>query len=285
MTFGEWLDTWMELYVWPSGLALSTKKGYNRSVRAVPAALRDIHGLELSPLDLRRWLLSVAAIHPRAAQLHRVMLSRSLRIAAKLGYCRPGLIDEDVCPKIEHKAAKAEVLTLSQLRVYMAAAAETDVAPLLMLMCCGLRRGEAMGARWENIDLQAGTLLVAGQRSRSDQTELAPLKSASARRLVELPPDLLAVLRRWPREFSGWVCSCGQHKLYNVHRQLLAAHRLPPITLHGLRHSFATAAAQGGVPMKVLQVALGHARYQLTADLYADHLPTLCSVSRSIFTA
>lgn len=286
MTLGNWLEMWMELYIWPTSLANSTKKGYNRSVRAVSAsALASIQLQELTPLDLRRWLLCVAAETPRAAQLDRVMLSRALRIAAKLGYCRADLMDAELCPPIDHKAGKATILTLPQLRVYMAAAAATDVAPPLMLMCCGLRRGEAMGARWEYIDLQRGTLLVAGQRSTCDQTEQAPLKSASARRLVELPPDLLAILRRWPRDFSGWVCSCGPHKLYTVHRRLLADRRLPPITLHGLRHSFATAAAAGGVPIKVLQVALGHAKYQLTADLYADHLPSICSVPRSIFTA
>ena len=57
------------------------------------------------------------------------------------------------------------------------------------------------------------------------------------------------------------------------------------MTLHGLRHSFATAAVQQGVPIKVLQAALGHAKYQLTADLYADHLPERSTVSRSVFIA
>lgn len=285
MTFAEWLDMWMELYILPSGLAESTKSGYNRSVRAIPPTLASISLQELTSLDLRRWLLCVAQDCPRAAQLDHVMLSRSLSIAAKLGLCRPGIVDPDVLPPIVHKAKRAKVLDTEQLRAYMAAAAETDVAPLLMLMCCGLRRGEAMGARWEHVDLQAGTLLVAGQRSRADQTQLAALKSASARRLVELPPILVAVLRRWPRDFSGWVCSCGPHKLYTAHRQLLRQLRLPDVTLHGLRHSFATAAAAGGVPIKVLQVALGHAKYQLTADLYADHLPSLCAVPRSIFSA
>lgn len=285
MTLGEWLETWMELYILPSGLAESTKSGYNRSVRACPPALASIDLQELTPLNLRRWLLAVASVYPRAAQLDQVMLSRSLTIAAKCGLCRPGLVDSDVLPPIEHTPAKAVILNTEQLQAYMAAAAATDVAPLLMLMCCGLRRGEAMGARWENIDLKAGTLLVDGQRSRVDQKQPAPLKSAAARRLVELPPVLVAVLRRWPRDFTGWVCTCGAHKLYTVHRRLLREQRLPEVTLHGLRHSFATAAAAGGIPIKVLQVALGHAKYQLTADLYADHLPSICAVPRSIFTA
>lgn len=285
-TLGEWLNEWMELYVWNSDLARSTKLCYNRAVQAVPGRLAEIPLSELSPLEIRRWLLSVARENPRAAQLDRQTLMRALRIAAKLGLCAPALCDPDLQPRIAHQAARAAILSHSDLVRYLYAAAMTDVAPALMLMACGLRRGEAMGARWESLDLDAGTLLVDGQRSRCTQDAPAPLKSASSRRLIELPAALIRVLRRWPRDVSGWICPCGPHKLYQRHRQLLEALRLPSdVTLHGLRHSFATAAAASGVPIKVLQVSLGHARYQLTADLYADHLPSLCSVSRSIYSA
>lgn len=285
-TLGSWLEEWMELYVWNSDLARSTKLCYNRAVKALPGRLSQTLLSELSPLEIRRWLLSVAQEHPRAAQLDRLMLLRSLRIAVKLGLCAPALCDEELIPRVGHEAARAAILSHSELVRYLHAAAMTDVAPVLMLMACGLRRGEAMGARWEHIDLDAGTLLVAGQRSRCGQAAADPLKSAASRRLIELPAALVAVLRRWPRNMSGWVCDCGSHKIYQRHRQLLEDLRLPSdVTLHGLRHSFATAAAASGVPIKVLQVSLGHARYQLTADLSADHLPSLCTVSRSIYSA
>ena len=284
MTFGEWLDTWMNLYVWPSALAKSSKMCYNRAVQAVPPELASTLMSELSPLDLRRWLLSVAVETPRAAQLDRQMLSRALTVAAKCGLCAPGLVDPDVCPQIAHKAARAAILTREQLLLYFHAAAETDVAPALMLMCCGLRRGEAMGARWCCIDLDAATLLIDGQRSRCGQAAPDPLKSEASRRMIELPAALLAVLRRWPRDVAPWVCGCSSHVLYQRHAQLLEDLRLPAdVTLHGLRHSFATAAAAEGVPLKVLQRSLGHAKFQLTADLYADHLPPLSSVSTTIF--
>lgn len=285
-TLGEWLAEWMDLYVWPAPLARSTKLCYNRSVQAVPPGLASVSLPELSPIPVRRWLLSVADRHPRAAQLDRLMLHRALTIAAKCGLCAPGIVDADVCPKISHKPAKAAILTHEQLLSYFHAAAQTDVAPALMLMCCGLRRGEAMGVRWENVDLQERTLLIDGQRSRCDQLTPDPLKSEASRRMIELPAAVVAVLRRWPRDGSPWLCGCGSHKLYQRHRQLLEDLRLPSdVTLHGLRHSFATAAAVSGVPLKVLQRSLGHAKFQLTADLYADHLPSLSSVSTRLFSA
>lgn len=285
MTLGEWLETWMELYVWPADLADNTKKCYNRAVRAVPPHLWSTPLQELSPIILRRWLLQVAEVHPRAAQLDRVMLHKALSIAAKAGEASPALCDPELLPEIKHKAAKASVLNLEQLRAYLTAASKVKNGLPLMLMACGLRRSEALGARWEALDLAAGTLAVIGQRlPGSDQ--LTPLKTAAAYRVVELPPLLTVMLRRMPRPIGGgWLCDVSQQKVYQVHRQLLAAADLPAVTLHGLRHSFATAAVQQGVPIKVLQGALGHARYQLTADLYADHLPPVSHVSRSIFSA
>lgn len=285
-TLGAWLAEWMDLYVWPTYLAKSTKMCYNRAVKAVPAPLSETILSELSPLTIRRWLLSVAAENPRAAQLDRQTICKALAVAAKCGLCAPGLVDPDVCPKIKHKPARAAILTQEQLLQYFHAAAKTDVAPALMLMCCGLRRGEAMGVRWCNIDLQERTLLIDGQRSRCDQLAPDPLKSEASRRMIELPAAVVAVLWRWPRDASGWVCPCSSHLLYQRHAQLLVGLRLPSdVTLHGLRHSFATAAAASGVPLKVLQRSLGHAKFQLTADLYADHLPSLTSVSTTLFTA
>lgn len=285
MTLGEWLEIWMELYVWPADLADNTKKCYNRAVGAVPATLWSTPLQELSPFILRRWLLQVAEVHPRAAQLDRVMLHKALSIAAKAGEASPALCDPELLPQIKHKAAKASVLNLEQLRAYLLAASKTKNGLPLMLMACGLRRSEALGARWEALDLAAGTLAVVGQRMPGSD-ELAPLKTAASYRVIELPPMLTVMLRRQPRPISGgWLCDVSPSSVYRAHAQVLAAAQLPRVTPHGLRHSFATAAVQQGVPIKVLQSALGHARYQLTADLYADHLPPVSHVSRSIFSA
>lgn len=271
MRLGEWLPTWLELYVDPSDLAKNTKKCYHRSVRAVPHELRTVPLQELSPLALRRWLLQVAKQAPRAAQLDRVMLSRSLTVAAKLGLCRPGMIDPDVCPKIVHKPRKAVVLDAEQLHRYMAAAAQTEVAPVLLLCCCGCRRGEAMGARWEDLDLAAGTLTISVQRQ--EQEEL-PLKTAAAHRCIALPAMVADVLRAWPRPIrGGWLCGRSASEIYRAHKRILAVEGLPAVTLHGLRHTVATLAAMSGEPIKGIQAALGHAHFAITADLYADHLP------------
>ena len=283
MTLGRWVETWLELYVDPSDLADSTKKCYHRAARAVlRSSLSGILLAELSALDVHRWLLSVAKDTPRAAQLDRVMLSRALKIAGKLRLCPSDIIDPDTCPKPVHQAAKAVILNGEQLRAYMRAAAASPAAPVLMLCCCGLRRSEARGLRWEHVDLHAGVIAVAGQR-RAQGGELLPLKSSASYRQLELPSSVLDVLRSWPRSLDGWVCGLSEQRIYTEHRRVIRALNLPPCTLHGLRHSFATYAATQGITMKLLQSALGHAHFTLTADLYADHLPSLSRVAGSVY--
>lgn len=285
MTLGAWLETWMELYIVPSELAENTILCYNRAVRAVPPELLNTDLQSLSPLMLRRWLLQVAKEHPRAAQLDRVMLHRALLLAHKAGEAPACLCDPDLLPQIKHKAAKAAVLDGDQLRAYLHAASRAKYGLPLMLMCCGLRRSEALGVRWDAVDLAAGTVAICGQRLPGSD-ELSPLKSAASLRVLALPPQLLQALRRQPRPIGGgWVCDISARQLYKVHEALLRDCGLPHVTLHGLRHSYATAAVQIGTPIKVLQGSLGHARYQLTADLYADHLPDVSHVAESVFVS
>ena len=83
-TLGEWLMVWLEHYIYPSGLAQSTKDCYNRAVQAVPQILSDVALADLSPLDCLLWVQDVARVYPRAAQLDRVMLARALLVARKL---------------------------------------------------------------------------------------------------------------------------------------------------------------------------------------------------------
>lgn len=283
MTLKQWLDTWMELYITPSGLAKSSKAMYNRAVRGVPPTLGEMTLEQLTVFDLRRWLLQVAVDHPRAAQLDRVMLMRALTMAYKAGIAPQSLSDPDLLPEIPHQARKAAVLNSDQLRAYFRAACAEPDAIALAFMACGLRRSEALGVRWDAIDLASGTLAVVGQRLPAAD-ELSPCKTPSSVRVLALPASLCSALRRIPRPIGGgWVCTVSHRQIYRVHAALLQRLGLPGVTLHGLRHSYATAAVIDGVPIKVLQGALGHASYQVTADLYADHLPSVSRVSCRVY--
>lgn len=286
MDVTSWLEMWYNTYVEAShGYAPSTKAMYRRAKDAVPAWLGALPlDDQLLPLHITRWLSQVAEVHPRAAQLDRVMLSRALRVAGKLGLCSRSIIDADTVPKPVHAARKAVILSLEQSHAYMQAARGSDCYPLLMLCLCGLRRGEALGARWQ--DLDGAMLRIRRQRQRIDGKYVSrALKSDHSQRALMLPAWLVADLAAWPRTITGWIVDTTPEHLHKEHKRIVAAAELPPVTLHGLRHTFATQAAAQGTPMKQLQVAMGHAKMQLTADLYADHLSPLSDLPALVWQA
>jgi integrase len=121
----------------------------------------------------------------------------------------------------------------------------------------GLRRGEAAGLRWGDLDLDAGTLTVAGQLQQQ------------AGRAAAGP--------RWAG--TGYVFPTragkpvGPDRVTRLFRRLVAASGLPPVTLHGLRHGAATLALAAGTDLKIVQDQLGHSSITLTADTYTSVLP------------
>lgn len=178
----------------------------------------------------------------------------------------------------EHEPQRAAILTADQMPAYLAAARTVQGWPLLLLMAtCGLRRGEALGLTWAAVDWTAGTIAICQQRGRVPGRGLqaAALKTGASARVLPMAAPVARELAAWRAAqpvLTRWVLDTTPERLARDHAAALAAAGLPHVTLHGLRHSMATAAAEAGAPIKLLQAVLGHSTYKLTADLYADHV-------------
>lgn len=276
MHTGTYLTRWLDAFVLPIR-APSTVACYRRAIAALPSCVLDCELDQLDGLLLQEVINAKARVHPRAAQLIFAMLHAALAKAVRLHYLPASPLD--ACEKPRHLPAKAAVLTAPQLSAYLMAARNTRAWPLLLLMAtCGLRRGEALGLQWSDIDANSGLLHVRRQRLRIDGSYLArPLKSAASLRDLPLPAPVLSELAAFHsaqgvRALGGWIVDLSPEGLARAHAAALIAAGLPHVTLHGLRHSMATIAVDAGCPVRVLQSILGHSRYSLTADLYAAHL-------------
>lgn len=293
MILKDYLTKWLETFVRPFRAA-NTVACYQRAIDALPAPVLQCDLQTLDALTIQCALNTQAMQHPRAAQLTFAMLHAALAKAEQLR-----IIDRTPmvgCIKPAHDPAQAAVLDPAQLAAYLQAAANQPGFVLLLLMAtCGLRRSEALGLQWRDIDLQAATLTICRQRLRQQHGyQAAPLKSRAAHRVLPIPDGVLCMLQQLradqrERAFAGWVCDLTPEALRKSHRAALAAAGLPlGVTLHGLRHSMATIAAANGTPMRILQGILGHAKYDLTANLYAGHLrsddyrPFLALLERSL---
>ena len=159
----------------------------------------------------------------------------------------------------------------------------------LTLTLTGMRLGEVLGLRWDDLDFEAGTILV--QRSMAENGQSATPKSGHSRR-VDLSPQLAKTLRRlsmgraermkrhrWTR-VPPWVfCSrsgepLGPQHVRHLFGRVVKAASLPEhFTPHCLRHTFASLLLQQGESPQWVQEQLGNASIQLTVDTYGRWLP------------
>lgn len=142
-------------------------------------------------------------------------------------------------------------------------------AALMLLIVTGARKNEVLKARWENVDLERRLLTV--PRSKNGKTRHIALSSLAVRVL------LIQLQRKRPGDdgyvFPGKVVG---KPLENVRcawvRAKKAAGLRQDIRIHDLRHSFASALANNGVPLNEIGILLGHSQLSTTAR-YAHHAP------------
>ena len=184
-------------------------------------------------------------------------------------------------PKVEHKEMKT--LTADQLSAFFQEARDSGVFALYYIdLTTGLRRGELLGLKWSDIDLEKGDLRVQRQIGRIDGKIIEmPLKTKNAYRTLPLSADAISVLKIQKCKVgnSEWVFPSPtggpmspDSVLHMLHRVLKRA-GLPKVRFHDLRHTFATLALQNGVDVKTVSSMLGHYSAGFTLDTYA-HVTT-----------
>jgi len=187
--------------------------------------------------------------------------------------------------------------TAGELARFLDGARTTDRywAAYLLLATTGMRRGEALGLRWADLDLTAGRATIRQTVvTVNHEVHFGTPKTAKGRRSVSLDAVTIAGLREHRRAQAaerllmgaGWrdhdlvfakVDGSPLHpeRFSREFTRRLARLGLPPIRLHDLRHGWATMALAAGVHPKVVQERLGHASISITLDTYSHVSPAL----------
>jgi integrase len=154
-----------------------------------------------------------------------------------------------------------------------------------LLMCAaltGLRSGELLGLQWGDVDWSGKRVHVRRQMVRG---EVATLKTPAASRSVPMPDQLVLALKTWklacPKgdgdlvfpDRNGGPYKCSSQLLISGLHPALRRAGLPKITLHALRHGYASTLLAAGVGIKTVQTLMGHATVQMTLNVYAHALP------------
>lgn len=295
----QFLTRWLE-----DSVRLSTRprtyECYALNVRKhIVPALGKLPLRKLAPVHLQQLYARKLeeGLSPRTVQLIHTILHRALGQAAKWG-----LVPRNGADLVDRpKAARKEMRTLTaeQVRTLLKAAKEDRLYALYVLaVTTGMRQGELLGLRWEDVDLERSRLHVRCQLSwpAGQGPRLVEPKSATGRRTIELPPLAVAALKEHRRRQaeerlragSEWrnewglvfttVLGTPIHPANLVHYsfyRLLAKAGLPRIRFHDLRHTCATLLLEAGEHPKVVQEMLGHSSIQLTLDTYSHVTPAL----------
>ena len=194
------------------------------------------------------------------------------------------------------RRAELATWTAGELRWFLACVRDDRLyAAWQLAALTGMRRGEVLGLRWSDLDLDAGWLSVRQTLVVVDnQPRISEPKTARGRRRIALDPETVAALRTHHAAQAAERLAAGPawansglvftrrdgaplHPEY-VRRQFdrhISRAGLPRIRFHDLRHTHATLALQAGVHPKVVSERLGHTTVAMTLDVYSHAIPAL----------
>ncbi len=296
-TLAEYLEEWLEHA--KGSLAASTHILYGMLVRAhIVPALGGIRLGKLTPLQLQRFYTHLResggrrghGLAPKTLRNIHGVLHRALDQAVRWQMLAKNPADAADPPR----GARPPVLVaagedIPRLLEEIQRAGPWRL-PLLIAIGTGMRRGEVLALQWQDYD--AANLLLLVRRAistapdgstvvkgtKTDRPRVVAIHDALAREL-DHQRDTLAAAGAPPAP-TDWICrgTDGAH-LHPPHLtkafEHIAAGAGVRITLHGLRHTHATALIAAGIPVKVVSERLGHSTVVITQDTYAHVLPTM----------
>lgn len=298
LTLGEYLARWLSDSV-KNTVRASTFERHEQLVRChIRPALGEIKLKALTPAHVRRFISDKSSGALAAGTVRKIhsTLHKALSQAVS-----DGLLPRNAAAVQAPSPAPEEMRPLSEAeaRAFLDAARESGdrfEALYVLAITTGLRRGELLGLRWDDADLERGTLRVGRALVREGSRHtLGETKTRRGRRQVNLTPRTVAVLKAHrKRQLEQRVERAG---LYEDHglifaseigtplnpenlvkrsfKPLLKRSGLPEIRFHDLRHTCATLLMGRGVHPKLVQELLGHATIAMTLDTYSHYLPSM----------
>jgi integrase len=273
-----------------------TFESYERLVRLhIVPALGRMKLKNLTPVHLQAFYRDRldAGLSPRTVQYLHVLLHRSLKQGMRWNLVPRNVAEAVDPPKVHRKEMRP--LSPEEARVLLQAAQENRIEALYVLAVhCGLRQGELLALRWDDVDLEAGMLRVNRTLTiTKDGPTFTTPKTAKSRRSVKLTAGAVEALKRHSErqaeeivrmdilyQDQGLVFASKIGTPMNRHnlnsrsfKPLLERTGLPNIRFHDLRHTCATLLLGQAVHPKFVQELLGHATIAITLDTYSHVLP------------
>ena len=293
MPFGEWIDFWYKYFSSPK-LRPTTQATYeNRIYGHIIPSVGKIPLSKLTQNDLQQFYaklkrtgrkvnveLKGTGVSDRMVRSCHALCRSSLEKAVEEGLItRNPSIGCKLPPK---KNGEMKVLTQNEIvRLLNQAYDEGYYEMFLLELTTGMRRGEILGLKWRDLNLETGELNIKRQLTTKG---ISVPKTKSSIRTILLPPDMLDLLREMKKTAKyDWIFPSpvkeGEPRnptaITKRFRIMLERAHCKHVRFHDLRHTFATMALENGMDVKTLSAMIGHVSSETTLNIYSHVTDTM----------
>ena len=288
LQLGDYLTDWMKRA--EPNLKPTTAGGYARAIVKIGEKLGKVRLQDLAPIQIEEMYFDLVkeGLSPKTVRNTHSVLRRALADAERLGLVLRNAAAAARPPSVPHH--EQQTWSAAELNTFLAGLHDHRLlASVVLLATTGLRRGEMLGLRWTDVDLDAGKLSVIQTITTvRGHPVVSSTKTKKSRRRVTLDIATVGALRAHKRlqakerlaAGSAWTNSglvFTQEDGTALHPELyshwfarcVSKAEVPRIRLHDLRHTHATLALAAGIHPKVVSERLGHATVGITLDLYS----------------
>jgi integrase len=280
-TTATWLDYWRD-EVLPGTVSAKTETTYRCALEQwIKPHVGHIRLAQLGPEHVQGMMraLEGQGLSARTRVNARSVLAQALKQAQ-----RWDKVSRNVAMLVERPQVKRvdDALTAEEAAaVLQAVRGERLEALAVLILTTGLRRTEALGLRWSDVDLDAATLTVTKSKTRSGERTIAlpafVVEALKAHRRRQVAERLAA--RVWLDGDYVFATSVGTpwegRNVLTWWHEVTERAGVGRRRLHAARHTAATLMLNAGVPLEVVSKTLGHAGLAITADVYAKVRPEL----------
>jgi len=296
LTVGAFLERWLEDTVRPRVRPL-TYSGYAVNVRRhIVPALGHVRLDRLGPEQIQSFLNQKLndGLSSKTVAYIRQVLRTALDQAMRWNLVSRNVATLVPAPRKVRKPIHP--LEPHEIGKFLSAVEGRRLEALYVAtLALGLRQGEVLGLKWEDVDLGAKTLRVQRQLQRfGGRLNLVEPKTDRARRVLDLPESVVKALTehetrqiaerstaglQWEERGLVFTTTIGTpleaRSMLRDFRDVKKKGELPPIRFHDLRHSCATMLLVQRVPARVVMEILGHSDISLTMNTYSHVIPGL----------
>ncbi len=297
MLFGEWIDFWYQNFCKPA-LRDTTKDGYENCIyRHIIPSIGQIPLCKLTQSDLQQFYANLKRngrlqhsktcgkeVSNRLVRACHARCRTALEKAIAEGFItRNPSLD---CKLPSKKGREMQILIPAEICRFLARAKEEGYYELFLLeLSTGMRRGEILGLKWKDLNVNDGSLQISREVVLArGKIVVQPPKTKSSTRTIVLPPYMVEILAEMKKTKNcEWIFPSPvkegepRHPTALHHRFKLILERsgCKDIRFHDLRHTFATMALENGMDVKTLSDMIGHISAETTLNIYSHITDTM----------